>query len=184
MSRRRAVTLVELMVGMVMVVVLTFATTSLYTYATKRVSAQSAESAVQMQTNQLAIELNKMVSQAKTCHIAVNGAATALVCEMPASGTDQDFDGVLDHFVPDGSVGGKEVYNTGFYVWFYMSDSSGVWGYSGSYMWRAIANTAASPGPANVDAGWSKYYGGTDKWRLIDNVTFTSDPITQMASFT
>src|SRR5579871_3024411 len=110
MSRRFAFTLIELMVSVVMIVVLTAATADLYLFSTKRVAAQAADSAVQMQISQLSREFNKMVSQAKYCQVVTQGSSTALVCVMPATGTDQDYDGVNDHFTPDGSVGGKEVF--------------------------------------------------------------------------
>lgn len=184
MSRSRGVTLVELMVGVVMVVILTAATASLYLFTTKRVAAQGAESAVQIQANQLATEINKMVSQAKNCRIVTSGTCTALVCEMPASGTDEDYDGLLDHFVPDGSSGGKEIYNTGKYVWFYMSDSTGAWGTDGNKIWRAIMSTNSAPGLGDRDVAWTKYYGGNPKWTLIDDVTFTFDPLKQTTTFT
>jgi competence protein ComGC len=184
MSLKRGVTLIELMVGVVMVVVLTFATADLFLFSTKRVSAQGADSAVQMQVSQLASEILKMTSQAKNCQLAFKNGNTALVCEMPATGTDQDFDGVLDHFTPDGSVGGKEIFNTGFYVWFYMSDSSGAWGTTGNQIWRAVVYSNNPPGPADVDQKWETYYGGAMKWILIDNVTFTVDPVTQTDTFT
>src|SRR3954470_5716121 len=103
---------------------------------------------------------------------------------MPATGTDQDYDGVLDHFSPDGSVGGKEVFNTGFYVWFYMSDSSGIWGHTGTKMWRSIVATNSAPGAGNVDANWSQYYGANFKWNLIDSFSFSVDPLGQTTTFT
>jgi hypothetical protein len=184
MSHKRGVTLIELMVGVVMVVVLTFATTDLYLFSTKRVAAQTTESAVQMQVTQLASEINKMVSQAKYCTIVTQGSAKALVCTMPDKGTDQDYDGVLDHFTPDASVGGKEIYNTGFYVWFYMSDSSGAWGNAGNQIWRAVVYSNNPPAPADVDHTWEQYYGGAVKWNLIDSVAFVVDPLAQTTTFT
>lgn len=177
-------TLVELMVGVVMVVVLTFATAALYLFSTKRVAAQGADSAVQMQVAQLASEINKMVSQAKTCQTVTKNSSVALVCEMPATGTDQDYDGVKDHFTPDGSAGGKEVFNTGFYVWFYMSDNTGAWGNSGNKIWRAVVNSNAAPGPSNIDQKWGQYYGNGTRWNLIDSLTFTSDPLAQTTTYT
>lgn len=184
MCRRRGLSLAELMISAVMVVVLTAASASLYLYATKRVAAQGAESAVQMQANMLATEIMKMVGQAKSCKIVTSGPNTALVCQMPATGTDEDFDGVLDHFVPDGSSGGKEIFNTGVHVWFYMSDNTGTWGVSGTRIWRAVVNGSGSPGPGDKDVNWTRYYGGDLKWKLIDSVTFTVDPVAQVTSFT
>jgi hypothetical protein len=103
---------------------------------------------------------------------------------MPRTGTDEDQDGVLDHFTPDGSVGGKEIYNTGKYVWFYMSDSSGTWGVPGTKVWRAVVSSNSSPAPGDRDVNWTRYYGGADRWNLIDNLTFTNDSVTQTSTVT
>lgn len=182
--RRRGTTLVELTLGMVMVVVLTFATTSLYSYSTRRVAAEGANSAVQIQANQCATEIAKMVAQAKVCSVVAKGNAQALVCEMPATGTDEDMDGILDHFVPDGSSRGKEVFNTGFYVWFYMSDDTGEWGHRGAKLWRAVVYSANPPLAGDVDQKWNTYYGSGYRWNLIDRVDFTCDPLKQLTNYT
>jgi type II secretory pathway pseudopilin PulG len=183
MRRNFGATLVEMLVGMVMVVVLTIATLTLYSYTAQRVASAGGQSAVQMQVNLFAAEITKMVSQAKSCRIATNGSSTALVCEMPASGTDQDYDGALDHFTADGNVDGRDYFDTGNYVWFYTSDDSGVWGRSGTKVWRAIVPGSGNPAPSNVDANWGEYYGGPNRWNLIDNVTFTCDVVHQTTTF-
>lgn len=182
--RRRGTTLVELTLGMVMVVVLTFATTSLYSYSTRRVAAEGADSGVQIQANQCATEIAKMVSQAKVCSVVTKGQARALVCEMPATGTDEDADGILDHFVPDGSSRGKEVFNTGFYVWFYMSNDSGEWGQPGTKLWRAVVYSANPPLAGDVDQKWNTYYGSGYRWNLIDRLDFTCDALKQLTNYT
>lgn len=184
MRLRRGATIVEMAIAMVMIVVLMTATTTLYAYSTKKVGAQAAESALQMQVALLASEINKFVSQAKNCQVVMNGDMPALVCEMPALGTDEDFDGVNEHFTPNSSDGGKEVYNTGFYVWFYMSDSSGTWGNAGNEIWRAVVTNPGPPSPADVDDKWRHYYGGAYRWGLIDSIAFTNDPINQLTTFT
>lgn len=184
MHRKAGATLIELTIAMVMIVVLMAATTTLYAYCTKKVGEQAAESSLQMQVTALSAEINKFVSQAKTCQIATNGSASALVCEMPATGTDEDFDGINEHFTPDGSAAGKEIFNTGFYVWFYMSDSTGIWGHTGNQLWRAKVTGPGSPTSSSLDYTWRTYYGGDYRWSLIDNLTFTTDPVNQLTTYT
>ncbi len=185
MHRRRGLTLVELTIGMIMVVALMGAITLLFAYSSKRIGAQGAEAGVQMQVNQLCDEFKKFISTAKSCSVASNGTNQALVCVMPATGTDQDYDGANEHFTPDASVGGREIYNTGFFVWFYMSDNTGLFiSTPGTKMTRAIVNNSATPIAANVDVAWQKYYGGNLKWTLIDSLTFTNDIVNQMSTVT
>ncbi len=181
---RAGATIVELCIAMVMTVVLMAATTTLYAYTARHVAEQSAESAVQMQVAQLAAELNKFISQAKSCQIITSGPGVALVCEMPATGTDEDLDGVNDHFSPDGSIDGREVYNTGFFVWFYMSDETGAFGRQGSQLWRAIVPDASQPSSANLDQKWRLYYGGNYRWGLIDRLSFYNDSVNQLTTYT
>jgi type II secretory pathway pseudopilin PulG len=185
MSTRRGATIIEILVGLIMVVVLTFAATSLYGFSVNRVMADTSQTAVYAQASSLADELTDVISLSTNCVTVTSGTVTGLKCSYPDTGTDKDGDGVFDTVQPSSvSALGTETFNVGKYIWFYMSDSTGTWGTVGTYMWRAKPTTSANPIAGDLDANWAKYYGGAGRWNLIDSVSFSVDATNHCTTFT
>ena len=188
MIRRRVAgtTILEALLSIVMVVVLTLSATTLFGYFATRMSADTTQTAVALQADSLADELTQFISQAKTCDLPTVGRITALRCTMPANGIDTNQDGVLDTFAPSGYDAAKdtEIFNTGNYVWFYMSDDTGAWGADGTTFWRASPPSAATPSQPDRNTNWALYYGGERKWNYIDGVSFVIDAPHETVTFT
>lgn len=186
MLHKRGTTIIEVLIGTVMVVALVLGTASLFGFVAQRVSADTAQSAVCTQANALADELTKFISQAKTCDLPVSGSITALRCQMPANGVDTDQDGLADSFSPTSYdyTTDTETFATGKYVWFYMSDTTGTWGSTGTTFWRASPPTSANPTSSDFNTNWAKYYGGNARWNFIDSVSFSIDVPNEKVTFT
>lgn len=185
MSARRGASLIEVMLGIVMVTVLTLATTTLYGFCVQRVMAETTKSSVVTQVSQLADEISSVISNSKACTTVTVGSVTGLRCTIPDSGLDKNGDGVLDRIDPTSvDTSGNETFNTGEYVWFYMSDATGAFGTTGTLVWRAQCPTSANPGAGTYDTAWAKYYGGNPRWKYVDSISFSIDTVNHCTTFT
>lgn len=78
------------------------------------------------------------------------GTGDALALNMPANSAN----GV---YVPTWS-GGKVKYQSGSWIIFYLSDSTGDYSRSGDILWAATMNWGSFPGSVTPDSTWSLYY--------------------------
>jgi hypothetical protein len=185
-SRRSGATIIEALLAIVMTSVLVLGAASLFGFVSQRVMRDSSETAVYAQATQLADEITKFVSQAKTCDLPTSGGVIALRCTMPANGVDTDQDGLADSFSLtsyDYSTD-VETFATGKYVWFYFANASGTFGSTGTTFWRASPSTTANPAAGDLNQGWTFYYGGNARWNFIDSVTYTLDAANKKLTFT
>ena len=185
MSVKRGATIVEVLLGIAMVATLTLATTTLYGFCVHRVMSETTKTSVITQASALADEIAEVIENSKSNTTVTAGSVTGLRCTIPNTGTDKDGDGVFDRIDPTSvDSTGVETYNTGEYVWFYMSDATGAFGTVGTYVWRAQCPTSANPSAGTYDTNWAKYYGGSGRYKFIDSVSFSVDSVNHCTTFT
>ena len=170
-----------------MIAVLLLGTASLFGFVAQQTNRDATEAAVYSQAVALSDELTKFISQAKNVDLPQSGTVIALRCQMPGGGVDTDQDGLADTFSISSYdyANDKEIYTTGNYVWFYMSNSTGTWGTVGTTFWRASPTTAANPIAGDLNSKWAFYYGGaSSRWNFIDSVTYSLDAAHEKVTFT
>lgn len=180
MTSRRAFTLVELMMVTAITAVIVGTLGSLFVFVSTKASQSLSKNGVLLQTQALSEAFEQTFSQARSCQVvAVRSGVNGIRCQLPATGTDQDGDGVIDKYSGNW-VGptGREGYGEGLRVWYYMSDNTGLPASAvvkGGKVWRAFTSGNSLPTGGEVDTKFAFYYGNTaqPKWNFIDSIEFT-----------
>jgi hypothetical protein len=183
---RRGTTIIEmlLVVGLTAMVLGTLAL--LYAFTFGRVAHATASFAATDQARRSLDQIAKTASQAISCSVVTSGSVSALKCMMPASGTDTDGDGYLDEYVPSSvSRRGVAKYTPGKRIWFYLSNSDGAFGSSGTILWRAQRSDDCNPASSDADKNWAYYYGSTQqRFGLITSLTPAVDTTAKTTTVT
>lgn len=177
-AKRRAFTLVELLLATAISAVIIGALAGMFVFVGARAAQSMAHNGVLLQAQALSEELERTVVNAQSCVVVAAPGGQALKCILPETGEDTDGDGLIDRARPLWvTPTGQEGFGRGKRVWFYVTGSSGRIDLapSGEHrFWRAYRNDDLLPGAADIDQSFSKYYNtGNSRWPLIDTVSFS-----------
>ncbi len=176
-NKRSGFTLVEMVLASVITAIIMGALTAIYANMASTTARSLAKANVLLQTETLLEDMEVVASQASVIQVVAFGGRTAMKCTMPLNGADTNNDGVLDTFTPD-SVSRRQIpkYNRGLRIWYYQADATGDPNVDGTVMWKATRPDDSNPTTSDVLSSWTSYYGGANRWPLIDTVTFSIEP--------
>lgn len=172
---KRGTSLVEVLMAVLLTAMIVGAVSAIYGFATARAAHTVANQNSTEQSTRLLDAIESSIRNAVTCDLVNIGGQSVLRCTMPANGTDTDGDGVDDRFDVL-SVGrrGTDKWGTGQRVWYFIADSSGVPGTTGTIPWRAVRNDSSVISSGDVDRKWTYPYGGTRcAFGQITSLTYT-----------
>jgi len=183
MRTRRAFTLIEVVFAMLFTAMVLGAVTSLYAFATVRLSDAYTQSSLYDQLNGMADRMESVLRNAKTAASADSGAT--LNVTMPLNGIDTDGDGVNDAWYPNKSDStGNATQDAGGHVWFYNAGLTGAFKSGSGYIWVAETASSATPTSSNTDKAFCLYYGGKQKFPLVTGLSFTVNSVAHFVTFT
>lgn len=147
----RGFTLVELMITTTVLALVLTSLCSLYFAVANEWQRQYGRGSALAAASMACTRLSDYISQAKGV-VVLNRFATgdAIAVNLPT-------DSAYGIYVPTWSAG-KMCYQTGNWIVFYLSDSSGSYGVSGDILWAATMTWAGFPGSVVPDSAWSLYY--------------------------
>jgi prepilin-type N-terminal cleavage/methylation domain-containing protein len=148
---RAGFTLVELMIATTVLVLVLTSLCSMYFTVANEWQRQDGRGTALAATSTACTKLSDYITQAKGV-VVLNrfGAGDAIAVNLPANTAN----GI---YVPTWSAG-KVQYQTGNWIVFYLSNSSGSYGVSGNILWAATMTWAGFPGSVAPDSAWSLYY--------------------------
>lgn len=167
-------TMIELLVVLAIQVVILGSAAMLYVYTVTQSGHGLAAASSLQQADAALNDVAATIRQATSCSVVTSGTLRGLRCTLPANGIDQDGDGVLDVTLPSKYLAdGSASYTNGRRIWYYLAGATGAFGTPGGILWRASRTDDSNPTSADVDAAWSKYYGGKSRFPLVSACTFT-----------
>lgn len=162
MNRRKGHTLAELSVVMTLTVAVTATGVALYAFAADRTARSFARLSSITSSTKCLDEIAATVEEAVSCTAVTQMGQVALKCDVPAAKTDLNGDGRAEGYRPSAiAENGYERFQASRLVWFFVSDSSGTFGKSGTILWRAESGMALVPTAGDLDAAWSRSAGTT-----------------------
>ena len=119
-----------------------------------------AEMAATDQATGAFADMEFSVRNAVLCDLVTLNGVTALRCKMPSVEVDLNGDGTPESYAPASfDAFGCEKYALGKRVWYYLADSTGVFGTTGTTLWRSVTTSDTNPTASSVDLAWSCRYG-------------------------
>lgn len=185
MRKNRGTTLVEMSLALSLTALVLGVLAVLYGFSMERLAHATASFGASNDAFLAADSIGTTVRNAYSCTTVTLNGKTGLKCTMPANGTDRDNDGRLDTYtIASVSRRGLEKVTLGNRVWYYLSDSTGAFGNSGSILWRAERSDDLNPTASNVDSKFTYSSSTKLKYPLITGLTFAVDSTAQTVTFT
>lgn len=182
---KRGFTLIELLVVMALSSLVLGVLGTLYVYVTSQTGDSLAELLSTDQANGAMSDMAFSARNAISCDTPTLNSVTALRCTLPANGVDLNGDGSPESYRPTSlDKFGREKFTSGARVWYYLSDSTGVFGANGKQLWRATRHDDFYPVSGDRDLTWSLQYGqaGKPRFSLVDALTVSVDPTSGLVS--
>lgn len=183
--RRRAFTMVELMITIVLTGIVVGTIAGMYGFIAVRLTDSFSQSSVCDQVKSVADTIETSIRNADSCTTADGGAT--LICSMPVNGVDTDGDGYNDAYYPDKTdANGVGQYTVGSYVWFFRAGTTGLYHTSlgSSLIWRADSTSKTSPKMSENDKSFMVYPGGNLRHPLVTTVAFTVNASSKTVTYT
>ena len=190
MCKRRAFTLIELMIAITIFSMIFGIVAMIYVHATVRTAQAMASNKLMSEMRDLDQYLENSIQNANSCANVSRGlpllSANALQLTMPSSGNVKDSWGVYYNYNPISASGPTLHWGTGMYRTFFFANSAGNYANSGNYLWMAEANTSGSPAGTNNITNWTYYAGNTStyRWDLIDGFSWSIDAVHNSVTYT
>ncbi|HLK15781.1 MAG TPA: hypothetical protein VKT78_13340, partial [Fimbriimonadaceae bacterium] len=166
MTRRRAYTMVEMMLAVSMTAVIVGTVTLLYAYTIERMGCGVADATTQREAAYGLDVIDATINKAQSCASVSVSGNVALKCTMPANCSDLNGDGILDSCTPDAiNRRSQERWGNGYRVWFYLSDTTANSATPGSVLWMAKRTDDGVPTQADTVKSFT-YFPGNSKIRL------------------
>ena len=166
-TTKRGFTLVELLVVIGVSSIVLGGLGTLYCYTMGQLGDSLAEMTSTDQATTAFRDMKASVGNAVLCETKVVNGIVALRCKMPSVEIDLNGDGVADSYAPASlDKKGLERYAVGKRVWYYMADSTGLFGTTGTILWRAVVATDSNPAAADRDLAWTYLYSRTTSPRF------------------
>lgn len=185
MRKNRGTTLVEMALALSLTAMVLGVLAVLYGFSMERLAHATADFGASNDAFMAADAIGNTVRNAYSCTTVTSNGKTGLKCTMPANGTDRDNDGHLDTYtISSVSRRGLEKVTLGNRVWYYLSDSTGAFGNSGTILWKAERSDDLNPTASDVDKKFT--YSSTTKLKypLITGLSFAVDSTAQTVTFT
>ena len=185
MRKRSGFTLVEMALVLTLTSLIIGVLTVLYGYTMERLAHATADYAASDDAFLSANDIGTVVRNAYTCTTVSSGGVTGLKCTMPSAGTDKDGDGHLDSWTLSSvSRRGYEKVTLGKRVWFYLGDSTGAFGTSGTILWKAERSDDLNPTSTDAITKYAYLTNTRLRYPLISSLSVTVNSATQTVNFT
>lgn len=182
--RKRGATLVEIVLTMTLTAMLLGTITLLYGFTMARLAHATANYATVNDSSTVADKIKRTVQESAGCTSELNDGDEGLKCVMPLLGTDRDNDGKLDKYqLKSVTRRGMERLGRGKRVWYYLSDSTGNFGATGTQLYRAERSDDLNPTAADVDWSFFEVNETKQRYGTISDFDFTVSASAQLVTF-
>lgn len=185
MHKRSGFTLIEMTLVLGLTALVIGVMTVLYGFTMERLAHATADFAATDDAFLSANDIGNVVAGANSCSTVTSGGVTGLKCIMPATGSDKDGDGHLDSWtLANVSKRGLEEVTQGKRDWFYLSDSTGAFGVSGTILWKAERSDALNPIASDAISKYANLTSTQLRYPFISSVTFSVNSAAQTVTYT
>ena len=185
MHKRSAFTLIEMALVLALTALIIGVLTVLYGFTMERLGHATADFAASDDAFLAANDIGTIVKNAYSCTTVTLNGVTGLKCTMPANGSDKDDDGYLDSWtLASVSRRGYEKVTAGKRDWFYLGDSTGAFGTTGTILWKAERSDDLNPTSSDAIQKYAYLTSTRLRYPLISSVTFSVNSSTQTVSYT
>jgi hypothetical protein len=185
MLKRRGMTLVEMSLALTLTALVIGVLTALYGFTMVRLEHATADFAASDDAFLSANDISTVVGNAYSCTAVTSNGITGLKCTMPANGSDKDNDGHLDTWaVSSVSRRGLERVTLGKRVWFYLGNSTGAFGTTGTILWKAERSDDLNPTSSDAITKYAYVTSTRLRYPLISSLTFTVTASAQTVALT
>ena len=185
MGKRSGFTLVELSLVLSLTALIIGVLTVVYGYTMERLAHATADFAATDDAYLAANDIGTVIRSAYSCSTVTSNGVTGLKCIMPANGSDKDGDGHLDSWtIASVSRRGLEKWAQGKRVWFYLGDSTGAFGTSGTILWKAERSDDLNPTTSDAITKYAYVTSTRLRFPLISSLSFTVNSAAQTVTFT
>ena len=158
---------------------------TLYCYTVGQIGDSLAEMTATDQATTAYRDMEWSVRNAVLCEARSLNGVVGLRCKMPSLEIDLNGDGVADSYAPASlDKKGLEKYALGKRVWYYMADSTGTFGTTGTILWRAVVVGDGNPATADRDMAWTYLYGrsASPRFPLVTGFAVTVDAAARLVT--
>ena len=174
MRKRAAFTLVEMSLVLTLTALIIGVLTVLYGYTLERLAHATANFAATDDAYLSSNDINDVVRNAYSCTTVTLNGVTGLKCTLPANGSDKDGDGKLDSWMLTSvSRRGLEKVATGKRVWFYLGNTTGAFGTTGTILWKAERSDDVNPTASDANSRYAYVTSTRLRYPLISSLSFT-----------
>ncbi len=189
---KRAFSIVELLVVVSLTAMTIGITVALYGYSVNRLAQATSRFAAVDQVRKLHDEIDAVVRDSVAASTVATGSGTALKCLLAyeskrASNVTTGSESKTSLSAKPVSVTkrGYEKHGAGKRVWFFLADSSGAFGSTGTTLWRAERNDDSTPTVLDVVSSWRFYPGTTNpRFNLVTSLGFVVNTSTRTVTTT
>ena len=163
MTRKRAFTMVEMMLVVALTAVIMGTVTAVYAYTVERLGYGLADASTQVEAEYGLDIIDSTINKAQSCsQVSVSGNP-CLKCTMPANCSDTTGDGILDTCTPNAiNRRSQERWGNGYRIWFYLADASGLPSNPGSIPWMAKRLDDLTPTASDQVKAFTYFPGNTN----------------------
>lgn len=185
MRKRRGTTLVEMALALSLTALVLGVLAVLYGFTMGRLAHATANFGATNDASLAANAIGQTIRDAYSCTTVTSNGKTGLRCTMPANATDRDGDGKQDtYLISSVSRRGLERTVAGRRVWYYLGDSTGAFGTTGTILWRAERTDDSNPTASDVDRAFAYVNTTQPRYPLISSLTFSVDSTALTVTFT
>jgi len=185
MHKRRGMTLVEMALALTLTSLIIGVLAVLYGFTMVRLEHATANFAASDDAFLAANDISDVVSNSYSCTTVTSGSVTGLKCTMPSTGADKDNDGHYDSWTLSSvSRRGYEKVSAGKRVWFYLGDSTGAFGTSGTILWKAERSDDLNPTASDAITRFAYVTTTRKRYPLISSLSFTVNSSAQTVAYT
>jgi hypothetical protein len=157
----------------------------LYGYTMERLAHATADFAASDDAFLSSNDIGTVIKNSYSSSTVTLNGVTGLKCIMPSTGTDKDGDGHLDSWTLAAvSRRGYEKISLGKRVWFYLGDSTGTFGTSGTILWKAERSDDLNPTGSDAITKYSYLTSTRLRYPLISSLSFSVNSAAQTVTYT
>ncbi|MHB8635897.1 MAG: PilW family protein [Fimbriimonadaceae bacterium] len=176
MTRKRAFTMIELMLTVSLTALIVGSLTAVYAFTIERLGYGMIQASSQSEAEYGLDVIDGIVSKAQACSTVTVSGIPCLKCIMPATCADTNGDGILDTCSPNAiNRRSQERWGNGHRVWFYLAGNTGVPATQGSFLWMAMRSDDLPPTATDIVRSFT-YLPGNTKARLDLIESMTASP--------
>ena len=185
MRKRTAFTLVEMALVLTLTALIIGVLTVLYGFTIERLAHATADFAASDDAFLASNDIGTVIKNAYTCTTVTASGVTGLKCTMPSTGTDKDGDGHLDSWtLASVSRRGYEKVALGKRDWFYLGDSAGAFGTTGTILWKAERSDDLNPTSSDAITKYAYLTSTRLRYPLISSLALSVNSSNQTVTYT